>query len=117
MPVQMDPEEFDACVDDALASIPNDLAALIENCIVEVVDEAPDDDPDLLGLYEGIPLQDRGFDYTGVLPDVVSIFRNNLMDMCADRDDLIEEIRITVVHELAHHFGIDDDRLAELGYD
>jgi predicted Zn-dependent protease with MMP-like domain len=83
---------------------------------VFVEDEPPADDPDLLGWYEGTPLTERGSWYGGVLPDRIVVFRGPLLRMCADRDELVEEVRITVVHEIAHHFGIDDDRLHDLGY-
>lgn len=113
----MSREEFEQCVDDALDSIPEDLIALIDNCVVLVEDEAPDDEPDLLGLYDGIPITERDSGYAGVLPDRIFIYRGNLLEMCSDREELIDEIHITVVHEIAHHFGIDDERLHELGYD
>lgn len=113
----MSREEFEQCVDDALDSIPEDLIALIDNCVVLVEDEAPDDEPDLLGLYDGIPITERDSSYAGVLPDRIFIYRGNLLEMCSDREELIDEIHITVVHEIAHHFGIDDERLHELGYD
>ena len=70
----------------------------------------------LLGLYDGIPLTERGDTYSGVLPDRILVFRNPLVAACETEDDLLREVRITVVHEIAHHFGIHDDRLDELGY-
>lgn len=105
---------FRALVDDALDSIPDALWERFDNVAVVVEDENPDD-PDLLGVYEGIPLTER-LEYAGVLPDRIVIFRLSLCDVCEDEDELVEEIRITVVHELAHHLGIDDEALHELGW-
>lgn len=112
----MSRREFDRCVDDAIDSIPDDLFDMIDNCVILVADEAPADDPSLLGLYEGIPATERDSGYGAVLPDRILIFRRNLLDLCQDRDELIDEIHITVVHEIAHYFGIDDERLHALGY-
>ena len=72
--------------------------------------------PDLLGLYDGVALTERCGDPTMELPDRIFVFRGPLLDMCETEEELVEEVRITVVHEIAHHFGIDDDRLHELGY-
>ena len=81
-----------------------------------MVEDRHPEDPELLGLYEGIPLTERGDSYFGVLPDRISIYRLALCEMCDDEEDLVEEIRITVVHEIAHHMGIDDEELHELGW-
>jgi predicted Zn-dependent protease with MMP-like domain len=116
MPVEMDAAEFDALVERALDGIPDEIAALVRNVVVLVEDEPPADDPDLLGLYDGIALTERWGDPTMQLPDRIFIFRNPLLDMCESADELETEVRITVVHEVAHHFGIDDDRLHDLGY-
>jgi predicted Zn-dependent protease with MMP-like domain len=113
----MDPlpvERFEELVGEALDGIPDELWDRFDNVAVVVEDQHPDD-PDLLGLYEGIPLTDR-FDYAGVLPDKISIFRLPLCAMCADERELVDEVRVTVVHELAHHMGIDDHDLHELGW-
>src|SRR6478609_2734925 len=116
MPVEMGPAEFDALVDRALDGIPDEIAALVRNVAVLVEDEPPADDPDLLGLYDGIALTERWGDPSMQLPDRIFIFRNPLLDMCESEEELETEVRITVVHEVAHHFGIDDDRLHDLGY-
>lgn len=110
--------DFEELVSDALDLIPTELADLMDNVVVLVEDEAPDDDPELLGLYEGIPLVERGASYGGpdLLPDTITIFRFPILRMCDSRDDVVQEVRITVIHEVAHHFGIDDDRLHELGW-
>jgi predicted Zn-dependent protease with MMP-like domain len=113
--------DFNELVDRALDGLPPEIAALLENVVVVVEDwpeeatlEAYDEDT-LYGLYEGVPLTERGWNYSGALPDRITIFRGPL-----ERDfppgELEEEVRITVVHEIAHHFGFDEDRLEELGY-
>ena len=99
----------------ALASLPAELQQAMSNVEIVVEDENPDD-PDLFGLYLGIPLTERG-DYVGVLPDKIAIYRLPLEDeFGGDPTVLEEEIRITVLHEIAHHFGIDEERLDELGW-
>jgi predicted Zn-dependent protease with MMP-like domain len=82
-----------------------------------VIEDENPEDPDLFGLYHGISLPERGSSYAGALPDKISIYRLPLEDEFEDPAELEDEIRITVLHELAHYFGIDEDRLAELGYD
>lgn len=107
-------ERFAELVDRALDDVPDALWERFDNVAV-VVEDAHPDEPDLLGLYEGVPLTER-FDYAGVLPDRVTIYRLPLCAMVEDEDELVEEVRVTVVHELAHHMGIDDDALHELGW-
>jgi len=107
---------FEEHVRAALDSLPPDLARALENVAVVVEDEHPED-PDLLGLYHGVPLPERDSHYGGQLPDKISIYRLPLEESFPDPEELEEEIRITVLHELAHYFGIDEDRLEELGYD
>lgn len=109
-------QEFEGLVTDALDGIPEEVGTLMRNVAVLVEDEAPPDDPDLLGLYDGVPLTERGEWYGGVLPDRITIYRLPILRMCATRDEVVEEVGITVVHEVAHHFGIDDERLHDLGY-
>lgn len=106
---------FDDHVRAALDELPPHLAAALKNVAVVVEDESPED-PDLFGLYQGVPLPERGGD-TAHLPDKISIYRVPLEECFPDPDELREEIRITVLHELAHYFGLDEDRLTELGYD
>jgi predicted Zn-dependent protease with MMP-like domain len=106
---------FEDHVRAALDELPPHLAQAIENVAVVVEDEHPED-PDLFGLYHGVPLPERG-DMGGSLPDKISIYRIPLEESFADPEDLREEIRITVLHELAHYFGLDEDRITELGYD
>ena len=106
---------FDDHVRSALDELPPHLAAALKNVAVVVEDENAED-PDLLGLYHGVPLPERG-DMAGALPDKISIYRIPLEESFPDPVELREEIRITVLHELAHYFGLDEDRIADLGYD
>ena len=116
VPIEMTPERFEALVDSALDEIPEEISRLVHNLVVLVEDEAPPDDPDLLGLYDGVALTEREANFSAQLPDRIFIFRNNLLDMCESEDELADEVRITVVHEIAHHFGIEEERLHELGW-
>jgi predicted Zn-dependent protease with MMP-like domain len=117
VPIDMPPEQFDALVDQALDGIPDELARLVRNVVVLVEDEPPEDEPDdLLGLYDGVALTERDGTLLPQLPDRIFVFRGPLLDLCDSEVQLVEEVRITVVHEIAHHFGIDDHRLHELGY-
>lgn len=109
-------EEFEEAVADALDSVPPGLARAMDNVVILI-----EDDPDpglgpLLGLYEGTPLTERGDGWAGALPDRITIFRNPLLAMCGSRDEVVHEVRVTVIHEIAHHFGIDDERLHDLGW-
>jgi predicted Zn-dependent protease with MMP-like domain len=106
---------FDDHVRAALDSLPPELARALRNVAVVVEDENPED-PDLFGLYEGVPLPERG-DEAGSLPDRIAIYRRPLEDEFPDPRDLEREIRITVLHELGHYFGLDEERLGELGYE
>jgi predicted Zn-dependent protease with MMP-like domain len=116
MPVQMDRERFEELVGDALDAVPPELLELLDNVVILVEDDPPADDPELLGIYEGHALTERGWDYSGVLPDRIIIYRNPILAICADDHDVVDEVSVTVVHEIAHHFGIDDHRLHELGW-
>ncbi|WP_407560304.1 metallopeptidase family protein [Streptomyces sp. 184] len=114
--LDMSNEEFEGLVAQALDRIPAELTRLMDNVAVFVEPEPPPDDPGLLGLYEGTPLTERGEWYAGVLPDRITIYRGPTLRMCESREDVVAETEITVVHEIAHHFGIDDERLHALGY-
>jgi predicted Zn-dependent protease with MMP-like domain len=114
--IEISRERFEELVADALDQVPEELATLVDNVVVLVEDEPPADDPHLLGYYDGTPLTERDTRYAGVVPDRIMIFRHPILRMCEDADEVVAEVRITVVHEIAHHFGIDDDRLHELGY-
>jgi predicted Zn-dependent protease with MMP-like domain len=107
-------DEFETMVADALDALPEVIANAMDNVAI-VIGEWPEDD--LLGLYEGVPLTERGpMGYGGVMPDVITIYRGPLCDDARDRGDLVAQVRVTVLHEIGHHFGIDDARLDELGW-
>ncbi len=108
-------EVFEELVADALDAVPAELMALLDNVVV-LVEDRNADEPELLGLYEGYALTERGWHYGGALPDRIMIYREAICDICETEDDVVEEVLITVVHEIAHHFGIDDHRLHELGW-
>lgn len=118
----MPADEFEEAVNDALDSIPPKLARAMDNVAVFIEDRYephPDEDPEtvLLGLYEGVPLTERDSWWgAGSLPDRITIYRDAILDICDSREEVIHEVAVTVVHEVAHHFGIDDDRLHELGW-
>lgn len=116
--VEMSRVEFEDAVAEALDDVPPELARMMNNVVILVEDEPPADaESDLLGLYEGVPLTERGeFWAAGSLPDRITIFRNPTLRFCESREEVLEEVLITVVHEIAHHFGIDDERLHELGW-
>ncbi|MGI8949172.1 MAG: metallopeptidase family protein [Ornithinimicrobium sp.] len=111
----MTEEEFEDAVADALDEVPPELMGLVDNVVFLVEDEPAPDEPELLGLYDGVPLTERD-DWGGALPDRITLYRGPLSRMCESREELLEEIAVTVVHEIAHHFGIEDDRLHELGW-
>ena len=108
-------EEFERVVQRTLEELREDPTVRLDNLIVVVEDHDPDGEG-LLGLYEGTPLLDRGIDYVGVLPDQISIFMDTHLALGLDRAGTAAEIRRTVLHEIAHHQGIDDPRLHELGW-
>jgi predicted Zn-dependent protease with MMP-like domain len=107
-------QRFSELVGEALDSLPDALWERFDNVAVVIEDEHPDD-PELLGIYEGIPLTER-WDYAGVLPDRIAIFRLPLCRACADDAELVHEVKVTVVHELAHHVGLDEQQLHALGW-
>jgi predicted Zn-dependent protease with MMP-like domain len=107
---------FEEHVRRAVESLPDELREAMSNVAIVIADENPED-PELYGLYTGVPLTDRGQGYAGALPDKIEIYRVPLEDEFGDDPELLEEeIRVTVLHEIAHHFGIDEDRLHELGW-
>src|SRR5688500_2317123 len=107
-------ERFEELVAEALDSIPEDLGRLMDNVIVQVAEQSR---AGLLGRYDGIPLTERA-EYGGMaMPDRITIYRLPILDECENEDDVVEQVRITVIHEVAHHFGISDERLTELGWD
>ncbi|MFE9956390.1 metallopeptidase family protein [Micromonospora sp. NPDC005299] len=113
--MQMSRERFEELVGEALDEVPEELLGLMSNVVILVEDDPPPGE-DLLGLYEGHALTERGWDYAGVLPDRILIYRNPILAICDTEDDVVDEVAVTVVHEIAHHFGIDDERLHALGW-
>lgn len=120
---EMSEADFEAAVSDALDQLPAEVARAMDNVAVFIDDDyvpQPGEDPDtvLLGLYEGVPLTERDSWWdAGSLPDRITIYRQPILDICSSREDVVEEVAVTVIHEIAHHFGIDDQRLHELGWD
>lgn len=116
--MRVPPEEFEALVEQALAGLPEEWAELLDNVAVMVEDEPdPEDleamgmDPEdeLFGLYQGVPLDERDTFYMGALPDRVVLYRGPILRACDNRRDVIREIRDTLVHELGHHFGMEEE--------
>ena len=111
--IEVPGQRFEQLVADALDEIPEELGRLMDNVVVQVRDGSP---AGLLGLYEGIPLTQREA-YGGLaMPDRITVYRLAICQRCDSEADVVEEVRVTVVHEVAHHFGIDDDRLDQLGW-
>lgn len=108
-------EEFEELVDRGLDMIPRKLLNSLNNVAI-VVEDRNEEDPTLLGLYHGVALTERSVEWPTYLPDKISIYRGALCDWCRTHDELVEQVAITVVHEIGHHFGIDDARLHELGW-
>jgi predicted Zn-dependent protease with MMP-like domain len=112
--IDVAPGQFEEMVVMALDDLPDDLGRLMRNVAVTVEHDAGP--PGLLGLYQGIPLTSRSTYYAGVLPDRITIYRRAICAVCRTEEEVADQVRRTVVHEVAHHFGIDDDRLSELGW-
>ena len=111
--IEMSRERFEELVADALDDIPAELTALIDNVVILVEDDPPADDPHLLGVYDGIALTERDSAYSMVAPDRILIYRNPTLAMCESEDEVVEEVGITVVHEIAHHFGIEHEDMGD----
>jgi predicted Zn-dependent protease with MMP-like domain len=112
--VDVDVDTFGSLVEQALDSIPDELRRRMRNVTVVVEDLGMS--PNLLGLYHGIPLTQRTSSYAGVLPDRITIYRLPIIRRCRTLEEVVQQVRVTVVHEVAHHFGIGDERLHELGW-
>jgi len=126
MPMRLPQEEFDAIATRAIERIPAELRDYLENIVISVqkrpspellAEMGMDPDDTLLGLYHGVALTDRSAVEPPMFPDTIFIFQEPIEEICDSIAEIEEEIEITVVHEIAHFFGIDEDRLAELGYD
>jgi len=112
--IEVDPGRFEEMVASALDGLPEELGRLMSNVAVTVEHRAGP--PGLLGLYEGVPLTSRTTGYAGVLPDRITIYRQAICSICQTEQEVAAQVRKTVIHEIAHHFGIDDKRLRELGW-
>jgi predicted Zn-dependent protease with MMP-like domain len=112
--IDVDEDAFGELVEAALASIPAQLRRLMRNVAVAVEDMGAS--PNLLGLYQGVPLTNRTTSYSGFLPDRITIYRLPILRRCRTAQDVVHQVQVTVVHEVAHHFGIGDARLHELGW-
>ncbi|WP_397518465.1 metallopeptidase family protein [Rhodococcus pyridinivorans] len=111
----MEDEHFEKLVSEALDEIPRELARAIDNVVV-LVEPRHEEEPDLLGLYQGVALTERDSHYAGSLPDTITIYRDAILDICESDDDVVHEVLVTVVHEIAHYFGIGEERLHQLGW-
>jgi predicted Zn-dependent protease with MMP-like domain len=118
-------DQFGALVDEAVDSLPAEFQPYLENVVIEVEDR-PDRHTarrlglrsrrSLLGLYHGVPLTGRSVEHSGRLPDRITIYKENVEAACSSTEDVIEQVRVTVLHEIGHHFGLDEDDLASKGY-
>lgn len=115
MAVRMSDAEFDGLVSDALDTIPGELTDAIDNVVI-LVEAHHESEPGILGLYSGVALTSRDHEYGGFLPDTITIYREPILDMCHTREEVVREVAITVIHEIAHHFGIDDAWLHANGW-
>jgi predicted Zn-dependent protease with MMP-like domain len=124
--MRLSPEEFARLVADALAELPEFAREYLENVVVDVEPmPAPqdyrelgiDDPRELLGMYHGIPLPDRGLEDVPIGPDRITIYQRNVERICETREEVIEQVRTTVLHEIGHHFGLDEEDLEDVGYD
>ena len=115
MAVYMSDDEFDGLVSDALDTIPGELTDAMNNVVILVEPHNPEE-PGILGLYHGVALTMRTTDYGGFLPDTITIYRDPILAMCHSREEVVHEVAVTVVHEIAHHFGIDDEGLHANGW-
>lgn len=113
--IEVSDDEFEDLVDRGLRMIPRRLLDSLDNVAI-VTEERNEEDPTILGLYHGVALTERSVEWPTFLPDKISIYKGALCSYCHSREQLVEEVAITVVHEIGHHFGIDDERLHELGW-
>ena len=116
MPLNLDEDAFDAIVADELDQLPDEMVEGLDNLVFVVEDRPEDGSLDLLGLYDGIAVTERDTYGFGEMPDRIILFREPLLSICADEQELRDEIHVTLVHEIAHYYGIDDARLHELGW-
>jgi len=116
MPLHLNADAFEELVTDELDRLPDEMIDGLDNVVFVVEDRPEDGSLDLLGLYDGVALTERDAYGFGEMPDRIILYREPLLSICADEDELREEVHVTLVHEIAHYYGIDDDRLHELGW-
>lgn len=116
MPLHLDADAFEELVTDELDRLPDEMVDGLDNVVFVVEDRPEDGSLDLLGLYDGVALTERDAYGFGEMPDRIILYREPLLSICADEDELRDEVHVTLVHEIAHYYGIDDDRLHELGW-
>jgi predicted Zn-dependent protease with MMP-like domain len=116
MSLELDAAAFEKVVVDELDELPDDMVDGLENLVFVVEDRPEDGSLDLLGIYEGVALTERGNYGFGELPDRIVLYREPLLAICENLDELRDEIHVTLVHEIAHFYGIDDDELHRLGW-
>jgi predicted Zn-dependent protease with MMP-like domain len=114
--MQLDPQAFELLVTDELDALPDEMVDGLDNVVFVVEDRPEDGSLDLLGLYDGVALTERDSYGFGETPDRIILFREPLLDLCNDEEQLRDEIHVTLVHEIAHYYGIDDERLHQLGW-
>ncbi|MFZ4841995.1 metallopeptidase family protein [Mycetocola saprophilus] len=114
--MEMDPDTFDTLVNDVFEALPEEVTEGLENVAIAIEDLPEDGSLDLLGLYHGVDLTERGQYGFGEMPDLISLYRLPLLNFCEDEEDLREQVRITLVHEIGHYYGIDDEELHRLGW-
>ncbi|MEY9850376.1 putative Zn-dependent protease with MMP-like domain [Leifsonia sp. EB41] len=116
MPLHLEADAFEELVTDELDRLPDEMIDGLDNVVFVVEDRPEDGSLDLLGLYDGVALTERDAYGFGEMPDRIILYREPLLSICADEDELRDEVHVTLVHEIAHYYGIDDDRLHELGW-
>lgn len=114
--IDLPPPVFEQLVEEAIGLIPDEFRAMMNNLVV-IVEKSAANDPELLGLYEGVPLTERTEQGAGDVPDRITLYRESICAICRNENEVREEVAITVIHEVAHFFGIDEERLVELGWD
>ncbi|MGW0037936.1 metallopeptidase family protein [Gordonia sp. NPDC003376] len=115
MPVHMSDAEFEELVGDALDTIPTEFTDAMSNVVILIEPFNPES-RGILGLYSGVALTERTHDYAGFLPDTITIYREPILAMCHTREQVVHEVAVTVIHEVGHHFGIDDEWLHAHGW-
>lgn len=116
MPIQLDADAFEQLVTDELDELPDEMIDGLDNVVFVVEDRPEDGSLDLLGLYDGVALTERDSYGFGEMPDRIILYREPLLSICENLDELRDEVHVTLVHEIAHYYGIDDDRLHALGW-